>query len=363
MGTINITADAGFKDRVGSIGITFWSNDDFNGFDSVNYVVQNVIFVSNYEAELFGMYTGLLKLSDILGMKECEPSTEIPFFDSFDRIETVNIYCDNYPALSCSKVIHALGSTAGPLRMTRDMIINAAVDDFFHTMATFENTPVVALRTNEAETHIRSICEKLFDVFNFLKTRITFGSIQHVHGHTISGNKDIEKIKGVFCDGMDLVMIPTGDKKSFRFPSIKTANTFAELYSNCIADAVASRRLSELECFSDVCNHGDILEGIDRCELTIEHRSLVVSRRTCSIRDVKDITVFDIDYVSSLSIYPKVFDRIKQTFEKLFGIAEVEVMDEIEKQIADTIETTIITKVTYLRTTKIEKKTTKTKKR
>ena len=137
MATINITTDAGFKNGIGSIGITFWFNDDINGFKSVNYVVQNVIFISNYEAELFGMYTGLLKLSKILEMKRRGESTNIPFFDSLDRIQTVNVYCDNFTALSCFGSILYPRVPCDPLRMTKEMIVNVAVNDFFNTMATF----------------------------------------------------------------------------------------------------------------------------------------------------------------------------------------------------------------------------------
>lgn len=358
MNTINITTDAGFKNRVGSIGITFWSNNDHNSFNSANYVVQNVIFISNYEAELFGIYMGLLKLADLLEKKEHGMSTEFPYFNSF-RIDTVNIYCDNYTALSCSGVIHTLGSLAIPLRMTKEMIVNIGVNDFFHTMATFEKTPEVVLRTHEHELLVRCICDKLFDVFNFLRPRITIGYMRHVHGHSISGDKDVRIFEKIFCGRKEMVMIPSDNRQSFLFPSIKTANTFVELYSNCITDAVASRRFSDLERFSIVCDENDNLEESDRRIIGHEHNLLVENRRYCPYRHVGVITTNDIEHVNNLYVYPYLLDRIKQTFEKFLGISEVEVM--VEQQYIDAIKSSVTKKIIYHRTRTKIKKTTKQK--
>ena len=357
MATINITTDAGFKGGVGSIGITFWSNDDVNGFKSVNYVVQNVIFISNYEAELFGIYAGLLKLSKILEKKERGERIEIPFFDSLANIEAVNIYCDNYTALSCFGVIHTLGTLAVPLGMSEEMIINLGVHDFFYTMATFTKTPYAALRTHVHELLVRRICEKLFDVFNFLKYRVTIGYMRHVHGHSISGDKDVGIFKKIFSGKKEMVMIPSINRQSFLFSSIRTANTYVELYSNCIADAVASRRTSDLERFSNVCVIDDHVEEADRYEIACEHRYLVVFRRICSIQNAIEITADKVDFVSSLSICPRLFDRIKQTFDRLFEITEAEVVDR--QQYADAIKSAIAKKPPR-RETKT-KKTTKQK--
>ena len=365
MNTINITTDAGFKNRGGSIGITFWSNNDSNSFDSASYVVQNVIFISNYEAELFGIYMGLLKLASLLEKKERRMTVEFPYFNSF-RIDTVNIYCDNFTALSCSKVIHTLGSTANPLCMTREMIVNVAVNDFFHTMATFEKTPEVVLRTYEHDLHVRCICGKLFDVFNFLRPRITIGYMRHVHGHSISGDKDVKTFEKIFCSGRKMVMIPSDNRRSFIFPYFRTANTFAELYSNCITDAVASRRFSDLERFSIVCNENDDMEESDRRTIEHDHHLLVENRRECPYRHIGVVTADDIEHVNNLYVYPYLFDRIKQTFEKFLGIAEVEVM--VEEEYVDAIKRFISRKTIYLKTGKKqiqqtqEKKTTKTKK-
>lgn len=357
MATIKITTDAGFKNGVGSIGITFWSFDDVKGFDGVNYVVQNVNFISNYDAELFGMYVGLLKLSQILEMKEHGMSTEIPFFDSLDRIETINVYCDNYTALSCFGTVHTLGSLAFPLCMTKEMIVNVGVNDFFNTMATFSKTPHSVLRTHQHELLVRCICEKLFDVFNVLRSRVTIEYMRHVHGHSISGDKDVKTFEKIFCDGKELVTIPAMDKHLFNFPSIRTANTFVELYSNCIADAVASRRISDLERFSNVCVIDDIVEESERYEIAYEHRSLVLSRRICSIQNVINITANEVDFVSSLCISPRLFNRIIQTFEVLFGIAEAEVIDFSPQIVKKTIHFRTKTRIIKIQ----EKKTTKQK--
>ena len=372
MATINITTDAGFKNGVGSIGITFWFNDDINGFKSVNYVVQNVIFISNYEAELFGMYTGLLKLSKILEMKRRGERTNIPFFDSLNRIQTVNVYCDNFTALSCFGSILYPRVPCDPLRMTKEMIVNVAVNDFFNTMATFSEIPLVILRNYIHEPLVRCICEKLFNVLDTLRPSITIGYMRHVHGHSISGDKDVKTFEKIFCGGKELVTIPAMDKRPFNFPSIKTANTFVELYSNCIADAVASRRISDLERFSNVCVIDDQVEKTERCEIAREHRSLVAFRRICSKQSVIDITADEVDFVSSLCICPRLFDRIIQTFEELFGIAEAEVIDlEVEEidpeEEENDLDPQMVKRIIHFKTkTKItkkhEKKTTKTKK-
>ena len=165
------------------------------------------------------------------------------------------------------------------------------------------------------------------------------------------------------------------DKRPFNFPSIRTANTFVELYSNCIADAVASRRISDLERFSNVCVIDDQVEKTERCEIAREHRSLVAFRRICSKQSVIDITADEVDFVSSLCICPRLFDRIIQTFEELFGIAEAEVIDleveeidpEEEEEEENDLDPQMVKRIIHFKTkTKItkkhEKKTTKTKK-
>ena len=91
-------------------------------------------------------------------------------------------------------------------------------------------------------------------------------------------------------------------------------------------------------------------------------------RRICSKQSVNDITADEVDFVSSLCICPRLFDRIIQTFEELFGIAEAEVIDEEIDPEAEEIDLDpqMVKRIIHFKTKtkeqKIkEKKTTKTK--
>ena len=342
--TVNITTDASFDPNplyhTGSVGITFWSNFR-GGFIFENFVVQNTIFPSNHEAELFGLLMGIQKFSELAfkGHFNEVYSTrkdENGEIDEVTIIKDINIYCDNYTALSTIIVIHGDMDLQKCFLLrdhsyTRDGIVGKAVNTFFDTLAVFERVGVDVLRTPEREHIVHFLCEKLYDAFDSLDymNGVKVSSISHVKGHTLpqrcgivchrpgrfASNKEILEGKN------DHVEIDEFESPEYPVPFIKTAVTPIEIYSNCIADALASVRLNEIGNF--LIALGGTSEEMDcRDALHTHHYRLVSNRTLRAFRYVFERSLSDVEFVYTYNIDRQTYFCIENTFLSYYQIQQ-----------------------------------------
>lgn len=340
--TVNITTDASFDPNplyhTGSVGITFWSNFR-DGFIFENFVVQNTIFPSNHEAELFGLLMGIQKFSELAfkGHFNEVYSTSMDENGEIDEvtiIKDINIYCDNYTALSTIIVIHGDMDLRKCFHSrdhsyTRDGIVGKAVNTFFDTLAVFERVRVDFLRTPEREHIVHFLCEKLYDAFNSLDylNGVKVSSISHVKGHTLPQRYGIvchqpgrfESNKEILEGKNDRVEIDDFESPVYPVPFIKTAITPIEIYSNCIADALASVRLNEIGNFQIAL--GGTSEEMDRRDALHTHHYNLISNRTLrGFRYVFERSLSDVEFIYSYNIDRPTYSCIKNTFLSYYKI-------------------------------------------
>lgn len=313
---VNITTDAGFDaaSGLGSVGITFWTN--YDGFDCKNFVVQNTQFPSNNEAELFGLLMGIEKLNIMAFRGEFR-----------ETVQTVNIYCDNYTALSTIIVIH--GDIAFEHK-TRDETVSHGVDTFFNTLAEFEHVPPHALRAVADRVDVvQYLCERLFAAFQFVSANgIEIDFINHVKGHLLPSTphkfNSNRKILVGERDRMQVVDVEhfiDGDYDDNRLPVpfIGTALSPIELYSNCVADALASVRLGEIMRFKIALNH-DAREIRCRNDLHHLHRQLVRYRAPQPPTTVFNRTIENVESVSEYHFDQCTISCIEETYIKSYNL-------------------------------------------
>ena len=327
--TVNITTDAGFNaaSGLGSAGITFWTN--YNGFKCKNFIVQKTHFPSNNEAELFGLLMGIEKFNIMAfgGMFEQTP-------------QTVNIYCDNYTALSTIIVIHddidlkhCLSSAT-----TKEETVTHAVDTFFNTLAEFEHTHAVVLRAEYGrEPIVHYLCEKLYDAFEFLVSvnGVEVDAISHVKGHILStttlsprrieSNRQIFEGKHDRVEVVDVSHFIKGryDSKKLPVPFIRTALSPIELYTNCVADSLASTRIGEIKKFKTVLNNGNAEEERCRNDLHNLHLQMVMLAMRRVIQPPSSVfnrTVKNVEEVSEYRFSNRTISYIEKTYLKEYSL-------------------------------------------
>ena len=327
--TVNITTDAGFDigSGLGSAGITFWTN--YNGFKCKNFIVQKTHFPSNNEAELFGLLMGIEKFNIMAFGRMFEVTPQ-----------TVNIYCDNYTALSTIVVIHddidlkhRFSSAT-----TKEETVTHAVDTFFNTLAVFEHTHAVVLRADrDREPIVHHLCEKLYDAFEFLVSAngIEVDGISHVKGHILStttlsarrieSNRQIFEGKHDRIEVVDVRRFIEGryDSKKLPVPFIRTALSPIELYSNCVADALASANIGEIQKFKTVLNVGDAEEEQHRNDLHGLHLRMVILRMLHVAEPpgfVFNKTVKNVEEVSEYRFGKRTISYIEKTYLKEYNL-------------------------------------------
>lgn len=333
--TINITTDASFDPNplyhTGSVGITFWSNFG-DGFTFENFVVQNTIFPSNHEAELFGLLMGIQKFSE-LAFKGHFNEVYNTKMDEVTIVKDINIYCDNYTALSTIIVIHGDMDLQKCFHSrdhsyTRDGIIGKAVKTFFDTLAVFEGG-VDALRTPAREHIVHFLCEKLYDAFETLDcmNRVEVSSISHVKGHTLPQRYGVvchepgrfKSNKEILEGKHNRIGIDNIENPKYPVPFIKTAITPIEIYSNCIADALASVRLNEIGDFL-IALDGTVEEMGRREVLHTHHYRLISNRTLRGFRYVFERSLSDVEFVYSYHIDRPTYSCIVNTFLSYYRI-------------------------------------------
>lgn len=317
--TVNITTDAGFNaaSGLGSAGITFWTN--YDGFRCTNFVVQNTQFPSNNEAELFGILMGIEKLN-IMAFKRAFKET----------VQTVNIYCDNYTALSTITVIH---DDIVYEHKTKQDTITHGMDTFFNTLAEFEHINVHVLRAAPGrEPVVHHLCERLYAAFDFLVSvnGIVVDFISHVKGHIISStqtqyrfksNRKIFKGKRDRVEVVDVEHFIDGEYDNDRLPVpfIGTALSPIELYTNCVADTLASVRLGEIMEFKTALNQ-DMEEIRCRNSLHALHLQLVRHRTIQPPSTVFNRTIENIEEVSKYHFDQRTISYIEETYLKYYRL-------------------------------------------